>query len=59
MYKCMFKHLICISFILQQNIVYMHFQKRFKIEKKVFILSIDLKKSFQQVFFMNTEASFA
>lgn len=36
-----------------------HFQKRFKIEKKVFILSINLKKSFQQVFFINTDASFA
>lgn len=27
-----------------------HFQKRFRIEKKVLILSINLKKSFQQVF---------
>lgn len=36
-----------------------HFQKRFRIEKKVLILSIHLKKSFQQVFFINTDASFA
>lgn len=33
--------------------------KRFRIEKKVLILSINLKKSFQQVFFINTDASFA
>lgn len=54
----MFKHLICISFILQQNIVNI-FRKDSEFKKKVLILSINLKKSFQQVFFINTDASFA